>query len=97
MAMRTPNGNATSSSIAQQTPINHPNQSTAARGDGLISIRLQKCAAECRVLRIAGYVTGDEITRDFGVRQFEKLDERSLFFACCVFESFPQITCQQQV
>ena len=66
-------------------------------GDGLISIRLQECPAERGAVWIFGYIAGNEIARDFGVRQFEKLDESGLFFACRRRESLPQVAGQQQV
>jgi hypothetical protein len=51
----------------------------AMRHDGIRSIRSQ-FAAQRRLVRIGWDVTADEISRDVGVGQFEKLDESGAFF-----------------
>jgi hypothetical protein len=96
-ARRACTGSAVPSQVAQHRDSTQANHDTAARRDGLISIRLQKRAAERRSWRVFGYMTGHEISGDLGVRQFEKLDERGLFFACRSRESLLQVTRQEQI
>jgi hypothetical protein len=87
---RSGQGNATANQITEQTQHDQTTHATAMRGDARISIlwaiRLHGLA-ESRVTGIFGDIARDEITRDIGVGQFEKLHEGSALVACAESES----------
>jgi hypothetical protein len=95
-AARIGHGSATANHTTRQTEHDHSDQIAAARRDATISSRLHG-AAQCCVTGIFGDIARNEITRDVGVRQFEKFYEGRAFGAGRERESISQEPQQQEI
>jgi len=95
--MRASNGKSTAASVAMPTAISQTTQATAARREATRSILLQQHAAQVCASWVGGTVTADQIARDVGVGQLEKLHEGGTFSACRLWVPFAQVSQQQQV
>lgn len=73
------------------------NPAAATRRDGCRSKRPEHLAAERCLNGIGREVTPDEIPRDLGIGQFEKLLERGAFFKGSQRVTLAKVTDQQEV
>jgi hypothetical protein len=96
IAIRTIQGSATTASTTMQTIASHVNQSAAAKREGFKSIR-EQYATQGGVSGIGWDIACQQIARDIGVGQFEKLDESRAFVACRLGVALSQVTQQQEV
>jgi hypothetical protein len=97
IAMRAGHGNATAEIVIARTRNSQANQAKAARREGSSSIRVDEHSAERGVARVGRDIAGNEIPRDVGVGQFEKLGEGDAFIAWRRCVPVAQITHEQKV
>jgi hypothetical protein len=94
--IRTIQGNATAVSTTMQTSASHAKQSATARREGFRSMR-EQYATQGGVSGVGWDIARQQIARDIGVGQLEKLDESRAFVTCRPGVSFSQISQQQEI
>jgi len=95
--MRAGNGSVTVVSTIKHQTVNQAIESVARRREGASSICPQKRAAQGRVMGIFGDIAGEQITDQFWIRQFQKLDECRAFFGSGSRMALAQVAQQQEV
>src|SRR5690349_12672540 len=90
-------GKATANSMTMQSSASHASHAHAAETEGTRSIRLQDAPAQLCLAGIGWDISREQITRDLGVGQFEKVREGSTFIACRLFVALAQIAHEQEI
>jgi hypothetical protein len=101
MAMRAGNGKSTASKVTPKKAPSQVNARMTTRAEGWISMVPERVAehfeAKGRLAGIARNIARDEITRQLGVGQLEKLGECGAFIAIRVHQPLADISQQQEI